>query len=54
MKKSPVRKTYEYDTLQPGQVLSSTHFLHQLPPYMQSRQRSWRRKMELLFQKAVL
>jgi len=40
MKKKPVRKIYGYDSLQPGQVLSSFHFCHQLPAYMQSRQRS--------------
>jgi len=40
MKKRPVRKRYGYDTLQLGQVLSSSHFRHQMPPYMQSRQRS--------------
>ena len=36
----PVRKRYGYDTLQLGQVLSSSHFRQQMPPYMQSRQRS--------------
>ena len=44
MKKSPVRKSYGYDTLQPGQVLRSSHLRHQAPPYMQSRQRSKRAK----------
>jgi len=52
--KSPVRKSYGYDTLQPGKVLSSSHFRHQAPPYMQSRQRSKRRKMELFVEKVVL
>jgi len=28
MKRSPVRKSYGYDSLQPGQVLSSFHFCH--------------------------
>jgi len=27
MKKSPVREGYGYDTLQPGQVLSSSHLI---------------------------
>jgi len=40
MKKSPVRKVYGYDTLQPGQGLSSSHFRHQAPPHVQRRQRS--------------
>jgi len=40
MKKIPVKKGYGYDTLQPGQVISSSHFRHQAPPHMQSRQRS--------------
>jgi len=40
MKKSPVRKGYGYDTLQPGQGPSISYFRHQAPPYMQSRQRS--------------
>jgi len=39
------QERYEYDTLQLGQVVSSSHFRHQVPPYMQSRQRSYRRKM---------
>jgi len=39
MKKSPVIKGYGYDTLQPGQVLSSTHFCHQAPSQMLSRRR---------------
>jgi len=34
MKKRSVRKTYGYDTLQLEQVLSSTNFRHQMPPYM--------------------
>jgi len=42
------------DTLQPGQVLSSSHVRQLEPPYMQSRQRSGRRKMELFVEKAVL
>ena len=54
MKKSPVRTGYGYDTLQHGQVLSSSHFRHQAPPHMQSRQRSQRRKKELFVEKAVL
>jgi len=54
MKNSPVSKGYVYHTLQPGQVLSSSHFRHQAPPYMRSRKRSWRRKMELFVEKAVL
>jgi len=37
MKKSPVREEYGYDTLQPEQVLTSSHFRHQAPPSMQSR-----------------
>jgi len=40
MKKIPVKKGYGYDTLQPGQSLSSSHFCHQAPPHMQRRQRS--------------
>ena len=40
MKRSPVRKSYGYESLQPGQLLSSFHFCHQVPPYVQSRQRS--------------
>jgi len=39
MKKSAVRKRYGYDTLQTGQVPSSSHFRRQAPPHMQSRQR---------------
>jgi len=54
MKKSPVRKSYGYDTLQPGHVLSNPHFRHKAPPYMQSGQCSWRRKMELFVERAVL
>jgi len=37
MKKSAVRIRYGYDTLQPGQVLTSSYFSHQAPPHMQSR-----------------
>jgi len=40
MKKSPVRKGYGYETLQPWYVLSSSHFCHQVPPHMQRRQRT--------------
>jgi len=40
MKKSPVRKGYGYDTLQPEQFLSSSHFCHEAPPHMKRRQRS--------------
>jgi len=40
MKKSPVRKGCVYDTLQPGQVLISSHFRHQAPPYTQTRHRT--------------
>jgi len=40
MKKSTVRKSYRYDSLLTGQVLSSFHFCQQVPPYIQSRQRS--------------
>ena len=36
----PSRKGYGYDTLQPGQVLSSSHFCHQAPPHMQCRRKS--------------
>ena len=32
----PSRKGYGYDSLQPGQVLSSSHFSHQAPPHMQN------------------
>jgi len=39
MKKTPVRKRYGYDTLQLGQVLSSSHIRHQMPPYRKSKQR---------------
>ena len=53
MKKSPVSKGYGYDTLQPGQVLSSSHFCHQAPPRIKRCQRSQRRKMELFVEKAV-
>jgi len=34
MKKSAVRFGYGYDTLQPGQVVSSSHFRLQTPPHM--------------------
>ena len=54
MKRSPVRNGYGYDTLQPGQVLSSSIFCHQAPPHMQRRQRSQRRKMDLFVEKSVL
>jgi len=40
MKKCPDRKGYGYETRQPGQVLSSSHFCHRAPPHMQRRQRS--------------
>jgi len=40
MKKITVRKGYGSDTLQPGQFRSSSHFPHQAPLHMQSRQRS--------------
>jgi len=36
MNKNPVRKSYRYDTLQPGQVLSSSHFRQQATPHMQT------------------
>jgi len=32
------QERYGYDTLQLGQLLSSSHFRHQVPPYMQCRQ----------------
>jgi len=34
-----VKKSYGYGSLKAGQVLSSFHIRHQMPPYMQSRQR---------------
>jgi len=40
MKKSAVRKSYGYDTLQPGQVHSSSYFRLQAPAHMKIRQRS--------------
>jgi len=32
------QERYGYDTLHVGQLLSSSHFRHQVPPHMQSRQ----------------
>jgi len=35
----PSQESYGYDTLQPGQVFSSSHICHQAPPHKQTRQR---------------